>query len=365
MAWTFQQWILCNVLTSIGVLIITTVVMLIMLCYFPKGFYAVVARLFRIKRCLIDVNHTIVKYNSELSSSHGHHHDISHLSQKVTHTIKRAKKIHTSSTDDTTSNNQRSDPKTTEKRRIWPSSETVIEMNEHNPVRTSAHNHVTKRHFQRVGRSAKTQANQRNLASNGKSASYTKRHTALNVPEDHPLHPAYQRVILNVYGKYLPLRKKRNRFLILMLTTVVISTTILAFGEGCILASITAYQSGPCPPQGEMECFYGSNATYFQCTVEEVINLPPSILSATCFRWVAPHLDVSDVLNQIGVCTGLLTALGSFAEVFLRLLLYVHQQRRCVGNGMRRVLEKTVGVNNITQPFCQCCIQFPIRIPPC
>lgn len=363
MAWTAQQWIFCNVFTSVGVFIVTALVLLIMLCYFPKGFYAIVARLFRIKRCLIDVNHTIVKYNSELSTSHGHNHDIHRFSERLTHAVKRTRNMLTSSTDDMTSKNQRTSGKMTGKNRTWPSPGTVIKINEKKPGRITSQRNANRPQSQQVVPRMELQLTGRNSTSKKHSASSEGSYTALNVSEDPPRHPVYERVVLDVYGKYLPLRKKRNRCVILMLTTVVITATILAFGEGCILASTTAYQDRPCPPQGDMECFYGPNATYFQCTVQRNISLPGSLLFATCFRWVAPNLGVSDVLDQIGVCTGLLAALGAFAEVLVRLLLYVYQQRRCVANGIRRILERTVGVNNITQPLCQCCTKFPIRIP--
>ena len=47
---------------------------------------------------------------------------------------------------------------------------------------------------------------------------------------------------------------------------------------------------------------------------------------------------------------GLLTAFGSLVEFLLRLLLYVFQQRLGVPAGMRRIMEKTIGINRITEP---------------
>ncbi|CAF2886076.1 unnamed protein product [Rotaria sp. Silwood2] len=140
----------------------------------------------------------------------------------------------------------------------------------------------------------------------------------------------------------------------MVLSVIIVSSVIIAGFEGCILASITLYQNDLCPVNGIMECFHGENHTYFECQPGQKIDFPLLTSSASCFRWIARDKSVTDVMTQLGVCTGLLTAFGALAEVLIRLLLYVFQQRRGVAAGIRRIMEKTVGINRITQPS-RCC----------
>ncbi|CAF1095588.1 unnamed protein product [Adineta ricciae] len=185
--------------------------------------------------------------------------------------------------------------------------------------------------------------------------------TSLEILRNHPSHPEYEREVLNMYGRYLTLNKNSNKFLIMTISVIVISSIIIAGIEGCFLASITVYPDGPCPIYGLMECFHGSNFTYFPCTPGNTINFTLYSNSATCFRWIARDASISNVVTQIGICTGLLTAFGSVVEVVIRLLLFVFQQRRCVATGIRRLLEKTVGINRITKPTRCCGMKLPFQ----
>ncbi|CAF1344066.1 unnamed protein product [Adineta ricciae] len=157
------------------------------------------------------------------------------------------------------------------------------------------------------------------------------------VPKTHIGHLENERVILYVYGKYLTSDTKSNVVLITILTTTVIASVALVGFQACFLANVTVYDDGPCRTYGIMDCFYGSNHTYFQCTPDKSISLS-YFKSATCFRWIGRLPD----------------ALGAVAQVFIRFLLFVFQQRLGVATGIHRVMEKTVGVYRVTRP-CRCC----------
>ena len=379
MAWTFNLWIVSNVVSSVIIFSITLIGLIIMLCCCPKVFYGIVARLFRIKRCVIDVNHNIVRNNSELSTAYGEDRRIRRFISNMIDPGKTNKNVSTKRTDYIPAKAQAIPPRQTKQSRTWPSPVTVMNITsaeetsykrtlkyqaEQNPSGTSSRSNARKNNFRQVVRSRTWKVNQRSPASCENVASSAKQHTTLNVLESHPTHQADPRVILNIYGKYLPLRKKRNQFVILMISSIVIAATVMAFWEGFVLASITVYQGRSCPDYGDMECFHGSDHIYFLCEKDNEINFTLLSTTGACFRWILLDQSITSFLTRIGVCTGLLAFFGSMTEVFIRILFVVYQPRRCVANGMRRVLEKTVGVNNITQPWCHCCIKFPIRVSP-
>jgi hypothetical protein len=379
MAWAFSNWILCNVLSSVGICVITGIILFIIQWRFPKVFYGIVNKLFKIKRCVIDVNHKITKKNSELSRSHEKHRYIRRFISKMTNHGARAENNSTFRTDDLVSSAQSTTQEPTNNARILPSPDTFLDISnaeetnykpnyryqsEQNPIRIPVRINVKKRTMRQVVRSATEKTNQQKTVSSRSAASSANRYTTLSVPENHPAHPAYQREILNIYGKYLPLRKKRNRLLILVISTTVIASVIVAFCEGCLLASVTVYQGSPCPKYGDMDCFCGFNQTYFLCQTGNNIDFPSHDITGTCFRWIVRDQENTSVMTQIGVCAGLLTAFASITEVLLRILFYAYQRRPGVANGMRRVLEKTVGINNVTEPLCSCCIKFCFRVPP-
>jgi hypothetical protein len=59
------------------------------------------------------------------------------------------------------------------------------------------------------------------------------------IESDDPSHSEYKREVLELYGKILPLNKKRNKVCIVILTTVVISSVLIAAFNTLILATVT------------------------------------------------------------------------------------------------------------------------------
>ena len=88
--------------------------------------------------------------------------------------------------------------------------------------------------------------------------------------------------------------------------------------------------------------------------------------SASCFRWIARDQTTDSIVNQLGICAGLITVFSAIVEVFIRLLIFAFDRRLGVANGIGRILQKTTGINNVTQPFLHYnfFVKLPFRLPP-
>ncbi|CAF2010170.1 unnamed protein product [Rotaria magnacalcarata] len=69
MPWGYWNWIYCSVLISLGIILITFFILVILLCYCDKVFFSAVAKLFSINRCIIDIHHTVIRKNSTFNLS--------------------------------------------------------------------------------------------------------------------------------------------------------------------------------------------------------------------------------------------------------------------------------------------------------
>ncbi|CAF1448965.1 unnamed protein product [Adineta steineri] len=308
-----------------------------------------VAKLFNIKRCIIDVDHQIIRHNHEVHAPSVCTKKLTTFASKLTSCCRDVDK----------------------KDLIISKNDTIASSDGSRQEDIPAHNvekvneNKRRRWISKVDVEDSTKQSGNVPSSSSQSLQKTRsteNETVKEIDRSHPAHSEHEREVLNVYGKFLTLNKKRNTIVILILTVTVISAVIIAGFEGCFMANITVYADGPCPYYGVMDCYYGSSGTYFNCTPDISITLPASIKSATCFRWIGRDITVSDVMTQVGACTGLLTALGSVLEVFIRLLYFVFQQRLGVSTGIRRVMEKTVGINRFTQPCHGGCCTIPCRL---
>ncbi|CAF1228821.1 unnamed protein product [Adineta steineri] len=334
-----------------------------------------VAKLFNIKRCIIDVNHQIIRHNHEVHVSGSSMKKLNAFASILTSCFKDVDKgdspISKNDTNADPNKSRRGSTSDEDEKEKTPDEDGEEHTSDDDAKKNRSHTTVenvneTKRHRWvskvDVGDSRKQSGNVPSSSSqSSKKTRSTENETVKEIDRSHPAHSEHEREVLNVYGKFLTLNRKRNTLVILIITVTVISAVIIAGFEGCFMANITVYADGPCPYYGAMDCYYGSSGTYFNCTPDISITLPASIKSATCFRWIGRDITVSDVMTQVGACTGLLTALGSVLEVFIRLLYFVFQQRLGVATGIRRVMEKTVGINKFTQPrYCGCCM-LPCR----
>ncbi|CAF3372958.1 unnamed protein product [Rotaria socialis] len=69
MPWGYWNWIYCSVLISLGIILITFFILVILLCYCDKVFFSAVAKMFNIQRCIIDIHHTVIRKNSTFNFS--------------------------------------------------------------------------------------------------------------------------------------------------------------------------------------------------------------------------------------------------------------------------------------------------------
>ncbi len=344
----------------------------ILLWRFSNIFYSLVGKLFNIRRCVIGVHHRIIRENNEIDGLSARKKKVAGFASKLTSCCRTVVNENPSIFEGTTavpinqlvpklydnaiaatSSKFDKDEKMTEQESVANQGETFVQdvVEESRIKRWCWPSKVGVDDLTESSRSPPTTEECRQ---NQSQARDTENEGGEEISPFHPAHPEYEREVLNVYGKFLELSQKTNRILIMIITVTIISSVIIAGFEGCFLANVTVYDAGPCPYYGLMDCYYGSNHTYFQCTPDISISLPSFTSSATCFRWIGRDTSVSDVMTQVGACAGLLTALGAVVEVFIRFLFFVFQQRLGVTTGIRRILEKTVGINRVTQP-CRCC----------
>ena len=377
MAWVYWTWVLCNVFIGLSIVLFTYLIGGILLWRFDQTFYTMIAKLFSITRCIIDVNHKIVRKNSEIFTTSANAIKVDRVISRFGCNFEKVPDKNPVLSKDTTTlpiGDGFSGMCSSEM-------ETVLNINKEceKVERTTIPNDAkilavdSVQHHLGLNEWDQTETHVRNLVRKGdiirccwprivggKETTVSSVRVELpatkteEVLQNHPSHREYEREVLNVYGRFLTLNKKSNKCMIMTLAVIVISSVIIAGFQGCFLANITVYPYGLCPYYGLMECYHGSNFTYFQCTPNSTIDFPLFASSATCFRWIIRDRTISDVMIQIGACTGLFTAFGSVVEVLIRLLLFVFQQRPCVAAGIRRMMEKTVGINRITKPF-RCC----------
>ena len=97
---------------------------------------------------------------------------------------------------------------------------------------------------------------------------------------------------------------------------VALSLTAVLIFQRCVLANTRILPSDPCPDNYPMDCFVfngtsrsplSENVT-FRCDPLNTTQFPVGLVnaSASCFGWIFAYQSTENVLNQLGVCTGLL-----------------------------------------------------------
>lgn len=108
-------------------------------------------------------------------------------------------------------------------------------------------------------------------------------------------------------------------------TAMVIAATLIVFVDGIILNVIYLKVDSNCPSNGNMDCYMtrrgSSNHTYFFCNSSDT-QFPQYFGSVTCYRWWKDSLSTVDVLNQIGLCTGVIQAFGWIVYLYFHLLIW-------------------------------------------
>jgi hypothetical protein len=123
----------------------------------------------------------------------------------------------------------------------------------------------------------------------------------------------------------IPIESKhhsRNEYFLWFIGTVTLTIALMALYEGCILASTGVYIGDDCP-NDPMTCFASSSnrssseVGTFECVPGNKTTFPDGTNIAWCYGWVVKRQTVSSVINQIGVCGGILGVSGMlFAFMF-------------------------------------------------
>ncbi|CAF1459716.1 unnamed protein product [Didymodactylos carnosus] len=112
------------------------------------------------------------------------------------------------------------------------------------------------------------------------------------------------------------------------MSTCVVAATLVVFFDGLFLIVDDVTTNSKCPLDGEMDC-YSRNNTYFFCNSSDT-QIDASLGSLTCYRWLKDGTSTVDILNQVGLCAGLIQAFGWLVNLFLRFLFYVFEARKPV-----------------------------------
>ena len=140
----------------------------------------------------------------------------------------------------------------------------------------------------------------------------------------------YTRSEINLYGNDFKIEDETKWFyyiphFCLWLTIVmIIATTLLVFVDRLILNVVYLRRNRQCPDDGNMDCYSTfQTIKYFHCKSSDIF-IPESMGSVVCYKWFKNGFSTLDVLEQIGLCTGLFQVYTWIVEVYLRLLLWVY-----------------------------------------
>jgi hypothetical protein len=118
------------------------------------------------------------------------------------------------------------------------------------------------------------------------------------------------------------------------LAALTLSITAVLIFEGCFLASTRLLPNDNCPDY-PMDCFVFPNATAhdpisdsatFHCDPSNTTQFPSNMSDATawCFGWIIRLQTTKDILDQLGVCTGLI---GLFTTL-LAVVIYLGRSKK-------------------------------------
>ena len=113
---------------------------------------------------------------------------------------------------------------------------------------------------------------------------------------------------------------------LLIMAAAVFAAVFIVFFDGLILIVSTVSQNGNCPDLGQMDCYSNSVPnTYFNCNSSDTL-VDASLGRVTCYRWLSQDISTHAVLDQVGLCGGLMAAFGVFVIIFLRFNIYILKQ---------------------------------------
>lgn len=133
-------------------------------------------------------------------------------------------------------------------------------------------------------------------------------------------------IILNFYGKEMIFSEnKRFRVLLKVLVIICFYVVTIIFFDGCILSMIIMDPDGECPQNSDSTCFNFESAptlnpTVFDCPRHVLISSTNSTSRMIiCYSWIIKSQSVFGVINQLGICTSILSLLGFTFRCIYRL----------------------------------------------
>ena len=125
-------------------------------------------------------------------------------------------------------------------------------------------------------------------------------------------------IILDVYGSRLNFSTNRKlRITIRAVVLISLYIVSIVFVDACILSRNILTLSSTCPSTSKANCFhyptaYSANANPFYCPPNE----PVSVTNITaegivCFTWEIKLISTVGILNQLGICSSILSLLGA------------------------------------------------------
>jgi hypothetical protein len=125
---------------------------------------------------------------------------------------------------------------------------------------------------------------------------------------------------------------RRRTAMLLFISIFTITSSLAVFFEGVFLANEFVKPNSTCPYDYDtLDCFaYQSRwdpnpDCYFQCTPGA--QTPVFFSEAICYRWVIQDITTFALFAQIGICTGMLAAFGTFCQACLALSIYVFEPK--------------------------------------
>ncbi len=140
---------------------------------------------------------------------------------------------------------------------------------------------------------------------------------------------------------------------LLIMIAAIFTAVFVVFFDGLILIVVSVDPNGVCPDEGPYDCYDNSPArTYFNCSSADLV-VNSSLGRVTCYRWFKKDITTHDVLDQIGLCGGLMAAFGVFVIIFLRFNIYVLKQK--VEDPSKPHVEQTGNGPQGCKDYCCCC----------
>jgi hypothetical protein len=155
---------------------------------------------------------------------------------------------------------------------------------------------------------------------------------------------------------------------LLIMATAVLTATFVLFLSELILINRYVSPNNKCPLDDEMDCYTTNNNTYFFCNSSDT-RIDASLESLACYRWIKQNIGTVDILNQTGLCGGLLQAFGWFVNIFLRLLLHGFHQKKSSLPGSKLIEMKIVDLTLRQRHLFKLCFKLLvvtlITLSPC